>query len=77
MVKWQICFLALNDSEKYLHTFINPSTMMPPVLIFAADSAIIIYRRTKLKQAIFWYKMAAEMEKPVDSWGAVNHACWT
>lgn len=31
----------------------------------------------KLKQAEFWYKLATELEMPVDSWGQIYHDCWT
>lgn len=29
------------------------------------------------RKAAFWYKMATELEKPKDSWGFINEACWT
>lgn len=28
-------------------------------------------------KALFWYRLAAEMEKPKDSWGFIHDACWT
>ncbi len=31
----------------------------------------------KYKQAIFWYEEALKLEKPKDSWGFFNDACWT
>lgn len=31
----------------------------------------------KLEQAVFWYEMAANMEKPKDSWGFFEDSCWT
>lgn len=34
-------------------------------------------KKKKYKEAAFWYKLAAEGEKPVDSWGIRNEACWT
>lgn len=31
----------------------------------------------KFNQAVFWYKLATEIEKPLDSWGPRIEACWT
>lgn len=31
----------------------------------------------KYKQAAFWYEQATKLEKPKDSWGFFNDACWT
>ncbi|MEA5025056.1 hypothetical protein SDC9_24607 [bioreactor metagenome] len=31
----------------------------------------------KYQQAIFWYKLASELEKPTNSWGPKSEACWT
>lgn len=31
----------------------------------------------RYKQAAFWYEMATKLEKPKDSWGFFNDACWT
>ncbi len=31
----------------------------------------------KFKQAVFWYKLATELENPIEGWGPINHAFWT
>ena len=31
----------------------------------------------KYAQATFWYKLATELEKPVDNWGPMIEACWS
>ncbi|MEL1135718.1 glycosyltransferase family 2 protein [Desulfitobacterium sp. THU1] len=31
----------------------------------------------KYHQAAFWYKLATEIEKPINSWGPQIEACWT
>lgn len=31
----------------------------------------------KYNQAIFWYEESTKLEKPKDSWGFFNDACWT
>lgn len=31
----------------------------------------------KLNSSVFWYEMATKLEKPKDSWGFFNEACWT
>ncbi|MDA8228417.1 MAG: glycosyltransferase family 2 protein [Desulfitobacterium hafniense] len=31
----------------------------------------------KVKQAVFWYKLATELESPTETWGPINHAYWT
>jgi glycosyltransferase involved in cell wall biosynthesis len=33
--------------------------------------------RNQIKQAIFWYKLATELEKPSENWGFFHEACWT
>ena len=34
-------------------------------------------QESEWRKAIFWYKLATELEKPKDSWGFFNDACWT
>lgn len=34
-------------------------------------------QENKFNNAAFWYEMATKLEKPKDSWGFFNDACWT
>jgi len=71
------CFLALNNPEKYLEYIYKSFDYDTPRADFCCRLGFHYLQANQLKQAAFWYKIATELEKPVDCWGMVNHACWT
>lgn len=37
---------------------------------------ILLFNNRDYKKAIFWYKLATELEKPVDCWGFISDDAW-
>ena len=71
------CFLALNNPEKHLEYTYKAFDYDTPRAEFCCRLGFYHLQANELKQAAFWYKIATELEKPVDCWGMMNHACWT
>ncbi|WP_207655590.1 glycosyltransferase [Desulfocucumis palustris] len=71
------CFHRLGD-PKSEHAFLYRSFEYDtPRAEFCCRLGHSCLQAGRLKQAVFWYKLATELEKPVDSWGHMYHACWT
>lgn len=71
------CFQRLGDHENeqaYLYRSFEYDT---PRAEFCCRIGFNNLQAGKFKQAAFWYKLATEIEKPLDSWGHMHHACWT
>ncbi len=71
------CFLALHNSEKYLEYIYKSFDYDTPRAEFCCRLGFHYLQASQYKQAIFWYKVATELEKPTDCWGMINHGCWT
>lgn len=71
------CFLALNSPEKHLEYIYKSFDYDTPRAEFCCRLGFYYLQKNLLKQAVFWYKIASELEKPADCWGMMNHACWT
>jgi len=71
------CFLALNNSEQQLEYIYKSFMYDTPRAEFCCRLGFYYLQKNQLLQAIFWYKMATELEKPSECWGMINHACWT
>jgi glycosyltransferase involved in cell wall biosynthesis len=71
------CFFELNDDEnklKYIYLSFNYDT---PRAEFCCRLGFHHLNANRIKQAIFWYKVATELEKPTENWGLVSYDCWT
>ena len=71
------CFLALHFPEKQLEYLYKSFTYDAPRAEFCCRLGFYHLQENQLKQAVFWYKTATELEKPTDCWGLMNDACWT
>lgn len=71
------CFKHLGDHENehfYLYKSFQYDT---PRAEFCCRLGYNHLNAGNYKQAVFWYKLATELEKPLDNWGQLFHACWT
>lgn len=71
------CCLAVNKPEQHLKYIYQSFTYDIPRAELCCRLGFHFLKANELKQAIFWYKLVTELEKPSDSWGSINHACWT
>lgn len=71
------CYLALDDSEKYLQYIYKSFDYDTPRAELCCRLGFYYLQMNQLKQAIFWYKIATELEQPADCWGTIQQACWT
>ncbi|EGO65901.1 glycosyltransferase family 2 protein [Acetonema longum] len=71
------CFYYLNDVEnqlKYIYLSFQYDT---PRADFCCRLGFYHLNHNQLKQAIFWYKLATELDITNAAWGVVNHQCAT
>lgn len=71
------CCLALGDQENYLQYVFRSFEYDLPRAEFCCRLGHHFAGRNRLKEAIFWYKTATQLEKPAEGWGNIDHACWT
>jgi len=70
-------YLSVNDDENYLAHSFKSFTYDTPRAEFCCRLGYHFLQQNQLPQAIFWYKLATQLENTEDCWGLVNHACWT
>ena len=71
------CFYILRDVDnqlKYIYQSFRYSTPRPD---FCCRLGFHHLNNNQLEQAIFWYKLATELETPKHAWGMVNVSCQT
>lgn len=71
------CFLALNNPEKHLKYIYKSFDYDTPRAEFCCRLGFYYLQANQLRQAIFWYRVATELDIPTDCWGIINQACWT
>ncbi|HUW66243.1 MAG TPA: hypothetical protein VMW83_16395 [Spirochaetia bacterium] len=71
------CYLTLNDHEKYLQYIYKSFDYDRPRPEFCCRLGYYYLQVNKFHQAIFWYKLATELKKPLICWGTINQAYWT
>jgi glycosyltransferase involved in cell wall biosynthesis len=71
------CFDALGDRESELHLTLKSFEYDTPRAEFCCRLGYRFLQNNQLHQALFWYKLATQLEKPTENLGMINHACWT
>lgn len=71
------CYFNLNNPEKQLQYIYKSFDFDTPRAEFCCRLGFYYLQINQLKQAIFWYQIATELEKPSDCWGTIQQACWT
>ncbi len=75
--KLAACFDILGDNERELHYTLKAFEYDIPRAEFYCRLGYRFLQNKQLNQALYWYKLATELEKPSENMGMINHACWT
>lgn len=71
------CYHKLGDEENELRSIIRSFEYGIPRAESSCRIGYLFFCKNQLEQAVFWYNLATQLEKPKNSWGKVNHACWS
>ncbi|WP_445486975.1 tetratricopeptide repeat-containing glycosyltransferase family 2 protein [Niallia sp. 03133] len=71
------CFDVLGDRESEMHFILKSFEYDSPRADFCCRLGYRFLHTNQLQQALFWYRLATQLEKPTENLGIVNHACWT
>ncbi|WP_242854421.1 glycosyltransferase family 2 protein [Oxobacter pfennigii] len=71
------CYYNLKDRSRELMYTLKSFEYDSPRAEFCCRLGYYFLNLSKYREAIFWYKLASELEKPKESWGQMNHSCWT
>lgn len=71
-----ICYSLTNEPEKRLKTLIRSFEYSPPRAEICCQLGYHYFEQGDYEKAIVWYKIAAQLPKPVDTWGFILHDCW-
>lgn len=71
------CFHQVGDQEKELSYILKSFEYDAPRAEFCCRMGYFFLKRKQPSQAIFWYQLATQLEKPSENWGRINHACWS
>jgi Predicted glycosyltransferases len=71
------CYFQLGDSDNALKYIFQSFIYDNPRAEFCCQLGYHFLNAGRFKEAAFWYKLATQLEKPIDSRGFINHACWT
>ncbi|TGE35406.1 glycosyltransferase family 2 protein [Desulfosporosinus fructosivorans] len=71
------CFQNLGDKDKQLEYIFKSFEYANPRAEFCCRLGDYFLRAEHYEQGLFWYKLATQLEKPIDSWGPMLEACWT
>ncbi|KLU63992.1 MULTISPECIES: glycosyltransferase family 2 protein [Desulfosporosinus] len=71
------CFEILHEQGNMFKYCFKSFEYDTPRAEFCCRLGFYFLQLEALDQAVFWYKLATEVELPIDSWGQVNYDCWT
>ncbi|MDO0825378.1 glycosyltransferase [Desulfosporosinus nitroreducens] len=71
------CFHKLGEKDKELEFILKSFEYANPRAEFCCRLGHYFLRAEQYEQSAFWYKLATQLEKPIDSWGPMIEACWT
>lgn len=70
-------YYRLGNSEKQMEFIFKSFEYDAPRAEFCCRLGYHFLEKNELKKSIFWYQLATRLEKPKDSWGFFQDACWT
>lgn len=70
-------YQSINDSETSRRFALKSFEYDTPRAEACCRLGFSFLVENKLNTAVFWYETATKLEKPKDSWGFFNEACWT
>ncbi|MEW9096447.1 MAG: glycosyltransferase [Clostridiaceae bacterium] len=71
-----ICYNELNDKKNMFKVLLKSFEYDTPRAEICCQLGYYYFDNKDYNRAIFWYKLALELEKPVDSWGFISHDHW-
>jgi len=71
------CFHNLGEKDQELKYSLKSFEYAAPRAEFCCRMGQYFLKLTQYEQGVFWYKLATQLEKPIDSWGPILEACWT
>ncbi len=71
------CCLELGYQEQQLRYIFKSFEYGLPRPEFCCRLGYHFMQQNRIDEAIFWYKLATQIEKPKDGWGYIDHTCWT
>ena len=71
------CFQKLGEKDKELQAILKSFEYANPRAEFCCRLGHYFLHAEQYEQGVFWYKLATQLEKPIDSWGPMIEACWT
>jgi len=70
------CYSYKNDKKNMLKTLLRSFEYDLPRAEICCELGYYYLNLTDYNKAIFWYKIAIELKKPVDCWGFISHEYW-
>lgn len=71
------CYYRLGDIERERKYTLKSFEYDTPRAEFCCRLGYGFIQKSEWQKAIFWYKLATQLEKPKNSWGFFNEVCWT
>jgi len=71
------CFQNLGEKDKELDYIYKSFEHAVPRAEFCCRLGLYFLQSEQYEQGVFWYKLATQLEKPIDSWGPMIESCWT
>jgi glycosyltransferase involved in cell wall biosynthesis len=71
------CFHHLGNHDREREYIYKSFDFDKPRADFCCRLGYYFLNRNQYSLAVFWYKLATQLDKPKDNWGLLNHACWT
>jgi glycosyltransferase involved in cell wall biosynthesis len=70
-------YQKLGEKDKELELIFRSFEHANPRAEFCCRLGHYFLRTAHYEQGVFWYKLATQLDKPIDSWGPMLDACWT
>jgi len=71
------CFQKLGEKDKEVEYNLKSFEYANPRAEFCCRLGYYFLRVEQYEQGVFWYTLATQLERPIDSWGPILEACWT
>jgi len=71
------CYHNSGEKDKQLEYIFKSFEHAIPRAEFCCRLGFYFLSAQQYEQGVFWYKLATQLEKPIDSWGPMIEACWT
>jgi len=70
------CYDILGDKKSMLKILLRSFEYDTPRAEICCNLGTYYFEILDYTKAIFWYKLASDLEKPVNSWGFISHDFW-